>query len=315
MTIQHQNPVWDGEFADPFVLKYNNEYWAYGTNGVKDTSHGSKRVFPVLHSRDFMNWAYLGCALDTAGLKTCEGAFWAPEVAEREGKFYMYFSYAGGEGDECHRLHAAVSDHPAGPFQIAAPLLPDEGFTIDAHPFRDPESGAWHLFFAKDFFQGRVGTGLAVSPLDDSMIKIKGTSKSILIPFADWQIYERNRFHYNRHWDAWHTIEGAFVVFHEGRYWCFYSGGPWSSPNYGVGCAVAEHVLGPYEDPWSEKGPCVLRTIPGKTIGPGHNSVVMGPDDKTHYIVYHSWDHAHTARRMCISPLEWTTKGPRLISF
>ncbi|MBN1902361.1 glycoside hydrolase family 43 protein [Candidatus Sumerlaeota bacterium] len=314
MAIIHENPVWSGELADPFVLKHKGEYWGYGTSGIQNSSHGSKRIFPVLHSTDFIHWNPAGYALDTSGLNAQAGAFWAPEVAERDGKFYMYFSFSGGGSDEFQRLHAAISDHPAGPFRIAGPLIPEEGFTIDAHPFRDPVDGKWYLFFAKDFFDDRVGTGLAAALLDDSMARLKSPPKPILRPFADWQIYERNRFHYNRRWEAWHTIEGGFVVYHKKHYWCFYSGGPWTSPNYGVGCAVADHVLGPYEDPWSREGPSILRTIPDIMIGPGHNSVVTGPDDKTHYIVYHSWDKAHTARRMFISPLVWTANGPRLDS-
>jgi len=46
-------------------------------------------------------------------------------------------------------------------------------------------------------------------------------------------------------------------------------------------------------------------------IGPGHNSVVVGPDNVTQYIVYHAWDKAHTARRMCVDKLVWTADGPR----
>ena len=55
----------------------------------------------------------------------------------------------------------------------------------------------------------------------------------------------------------------------------------------------------------------MLKGIEGKVLGPGHNSVVLGPDDKTLFIVYHAWDAARTARRMCIDPLIWTPDGPK----
>ena len=55
----------------------------------------------------------------------------------------------------------------------------------------------------------------------------------------------------------------------------------------------------------------MLRGKPDHVVGPGHNSVVMGPDGQTLFVVYHAWDAARTARRMCIDPLVWTPDGPR----
>ncbi|MCC6494390.1 MAG: family 43 glycosylhydrolase [Pirellulales bacterium] len=46
-------------------------------------------------------------------------------------------------------------------------------------------------------------------------------------------------------------------------------------------------------------------------IRPGHNSVVLGPDGETFFIVYHSWNRQRTKRQMCLDPLAWTADGPR----
>ena len=73
---------------------------------------------------------------------------------------------------------------------------------------------------------------------------------------------------------------------------------------------MADHVLGPYREA-EPSGPQVLRGVPGHVLGPGHNSVVLGPDGRTQFIVYHAWDPGRTARRMCIDPLVWTPDGPR----
>jgi GH43 family beta-xylosidase len=124
-----------------------------------------------------------------------------------------------------------------------------------------------------------------------------------------WQRFEANRSMYGGTYD-WHTLEGPFVRKHDGRYYCFYSGGRWENETYGVDYAVADNVLGPYFDEGSENGPRVLRTLPGELIGPGHNSVVRGPDGGD-YIVYHAWDPRMTARRMFIDRLVWTNDGPR----
>jgi GH43 family beta-xylosidase len=135
----------------------------------------------------------------------------------------------------------------------------------------------------------------------------------VLRASADWQIYERHRTMYGTEWDAWHTVEGPFVVARAGKYYCFYSGGSWLTPHYGVGVGVADSVLGPYRELRRRDGPAVLRTVPGKVIGPGHNSVTSGPDEHTLFMVYHAWDAGQTARRMCIDPLVWTADGPRCL--
>ena len=306
MTI-YRNPVWPGYFADPFVLKVGGDYYAYGT--APETA-GNERVFPVLHSRDLVQWETLGGALEKpAG--TARTAYWAPEAAERNGKFYLYYSAAGGGGDETHRLHAAVSDHPAGPFTEAGPLLPDrEAFAIDPHPFRDPTDGRWYLLFATDFFDARPGTALAALPLADDMISAAGPVTTLLRASHDWQIYERQRPLYGRIWDAWHTLEGPTLLFHDGGYVLLYSGGNWNGGAYGVGYAVADSVLGPYTEP--EAGPVVLSGVAGQVVGPGHCSVTTDSDG-TKFVVYHAWDTALTARRMCIDPLAWPDNRPRCL--
>ena len=310
MVISYQNPVWPEYFADPFVLEWQGRYYAYGT-GQSAVDAESGRVFPVLRSADLMRWEKCGEALeplpDAAG-----SAYWAPEVAERNGRFYLYYSAAQAGGDETHRLRVAVADRPAGPFQdTGALLLPGEGFTIDAHPFRDPQDGQWYLFFAKDFFDARAGTALGAVPLAEDMISVSGPATTILRPSSDWQIYQRDRPLYDRVWDAWHTVEGPTVTRYGGRYYLFYSGGNWQTDSYGVGYAVADSVLGPYAEP--EQGPVVLRGDGDRVIGPGHNCVVLGLDHHTLFVVYHAWDAARTARRMCIDPLKWTAAGPRCL--
>lgn len=309
MTTTYANPIYPGYFADPFVLRHAGVFYAYGTG------HGMEpdgRHFPVLRSDDFVTWRYVGGALLPPTSEAGEPftAYWAPEVAERDDRFYIYYSAACQGRDETHRLRVAVADRPEGPFEdagrvaIGGPL--GDAFSIDASPFRDPKDGRWYLFFATDFFDGsRVGTGTVAAPLADDMISTEGEPVTVLRAAADWQIYERNRPLYGRIWEAWHTVEGPFIWHHDGAYYCFYSGGNWQTATYGVGFGVADSPLGPYRDAWNVEGPSVLRGVEGKIVGPGHNSVTLGSDGKTAFLVYHAWDPALTARRMCIDPLVW----------
>ncbi|WNG39807.1 family 43 glycosylhydrolase [Archangium violaceum] len=300
-SIRYSNPVHDAYFADPFVLRVGEGYVAYGTGRVVDG-----RAFEVLTSPDLVTWRSVGGALELLP-KEAGSDYWAPEVAEADGRWWMYYSV--GHGDAGHHLRVAVADHPTGPFiDQGVNLTPDERFAIDASPFRD-EDGTWYLFHARDVLEGdRVGTMLAVDVLD-GMTRLRGQSRTILRPSGDWQVFLRERKMYGQVYD-WHTLEGPFVRKYEGRYYCFYSGGNWLEPTYGVAYAVADHPLGPWVEP--DGVPPLLRTVPDKVIGPGHNCVVSGPDGLD-VIVYHAWDPGRTARRMCIDPLMWGQDGPRVL--
>lgn len=313
------NPVWPGYFADPFVLRWRDEYFAYGTGETLEraaTPRGSDgpdeaRAFRILRSRNLARWEPAGAALPVPAERAGD-AFWAPEVAEHAGRFYLYYSSAPPGRDELHRLRVAVAEHPLGPFRDRGLVLPEDlGFCIDASPFRDPRDGAWYLFFARDYFEDRVGTGLAVVRLTHDMLRAADAPRPVLRANADWQIYERNRSLYGRDWDAWHTVEGPCVVEHEGRYHCFYSGGNWQTRDYGVSYAVAPHPFGPWEHA-PEPGPVVLRERGGEALGPGHNSHAVAPDGGE-WLVYHAWDAERRARRMFLDRLDWTEAGPRCL--
>jgi arabinan endo-1,5-alpha-L-arabinosidase len=302
MSLTYTNPVHDGYFADPFVMEApqsGSRYVAIGTGSTRDD-----RAFEVLRSDDLITWRSAGGALVRP--EGCGSDYWAPEVAEHDGRWWMYYSC--GEGDRGHSLRVAVADSPVGPYvDQGVDLTPDERFAIDPHPFRDAD-GSWYLFFAKDVLEGeRVGTMLAVDRLE-TMTRLAGQARTILTPSADWQVFLREREMYGQTYD-WHTLEGPFVRRHAGRYWCFYSGGSWMEPTYGVGVAVADSPLGPWQEHGEPGGGPIMRTVPGHVLGPGHNSVVRGPHGQD-VVVYHAWDADQTARRMCIDPLRWTDDGP-----
>ncbi|MDX1952055.1 MAG: glycoside hydrolase family 43 protein [Verrucomicrobiota bacterium] len=326
--MRYCNPVYPYYFADPFVWKFEGQYYAVGTGPIHPIAHPRESdlgpapsrhglmAFPLLHSVNMVEWNLMGGALIVPEFAR-QGAFWAPEVACANGRFYMYYSCAV-TGLE-HQLRVAVSDSPLGPFIDQNPVLPPHDncpFAIDAHPFQD-DDGQWYLFYARDFLdhdhRHRAGTALVVDQLID-MTHTAGEQQTVLRARCDWQLFKAQRQMYGRTFD-WHTLEGPSVRKHQGRYYCFYSGGCYEGAGYGVDYGVADHVMGPYYDEGNSDGARVLRTIPGKVIGPGHHSIVIGPDDITDFLVYHAWDPEMTARRMFIDPLAWENgipvcKGP-----
>ncbi|MCX6966887.1 MAG: glycoside hydrolase family 43 protein [Verrucomicrobia bacterium] len=312
--MRYKNPVYGRYFADPFVWRLGNEYFAVGTGreeagGVDEVAGW---VFPLLHSRDLVYWERVGEALERPD-PSLGNTYWAPEVAVHGGWHWMYYSI--GVGDKRHQIRAAVAGDPLGPYRDvdANPLVApnDLPFAIDPHPFRD-EDGAWYLFYARDFLDSaegvRAGTALMVDRLE-RMDRVAGQPHVVVRARHDWQRFMVDRPMYGGVYD-WHTLEGPCVVKHDGRYYCFYSAGRWENETYGVDYAVADHVLGPYSDAGNEAGPRVLKTVPGKVLGPGHNSLVKGPDGHD-YLAYHAWDPAMSGRRLCIDRLQWTKDGPR----
>jgi len=323
---KYTNPVYPYYFADPFVWKHEGEYFAVGTGPIaeKETAGetdftsfqmGDRHMaFPLLHSLDLIHWKLIGGAVQVD--EPFQGAtFWAPEVAYDGKHFYLYYS-AAKVGLE-HQLRVARSAFPTGPYIDQGPLLPESDkcpFAIDAHPFRDLD-GSWYLFYARDFLdhgQGtRAGTAIVVDRLVN-MTRLAGERRTVLRARNDWQRFQSNRLMYGEIHD-WHTLEGPFVRIHDGKYYCFYSGGCYQGEGYGVDFGVADSVWGPFSDHGSENGPRVLKTVPGKVIGPGHHSITVGPDDTSEYLVYHAWDSKMRARRMCIDPLVWESGIPRCL--
>ena len=308
----HRNPVYAGYFADPFVWKHEEFYYAIGTGELEAEGHSVGKIFSILRSTDLFHWQFASNALIRPDTRLGTH-FWAPEVAFADGRFYLYYSV--GFEDKNHQLRAASADSPEGPYEDCGEALLDPNqcpFAIDPHPYQD-EDGRWYLFYARDFLDFdknyRAGTALMAAPMR-SMTVLANPGRAILRARHDWQRFQANRPMYGRQWD-WHTLEGPCVRKHGGRYFCFYSAGRWENESYGVDYAEAEDVLGPYYDESCDTGPRVLHTVPGEMIGPGHNSIAVGPDGETEYIIYHAWDKEMKARQMCVDRLIWTPDGPR----
>jgi beta-xylosidase len=314
--MQYCNPVYPEYFADPFVWKHEGIYYAIGT-GVVEAHSGAAHstaaltranepgVFLILKSDNLATWTPICSALATLPLDYGD-AYWAPEIAMANGKFYLYYSV--GRGDKAHHIRVAQSNRPEGPYRDMGVRVTDPfhcPFAIDASPFQD-DDGQWYLFYARDFLDGeRVGTAIVVDRLHD-MTRLEGNARVVARAQHDWQRFVADRVMYGGVYD-WHTIEGPCVRKHDGRYYCFFSAGRWENETYGVDFAVADSVMGPYRCDSVDSGARVLRTAPGKVLGPGHNSMI---DD---YIVYHAWDPKMIARRMCIDRVDWTEEGPRCL--
>jgi len=125
----YRNPIArNGDFADPFVLRFNGRYYLYCTNP------------DVLcwTSDNLVKWQPCGPVI-TPG--TFDGLVpFAPEVCLHDGRFYMYTSPSG------HGHYVLASDSPTGPFKLVSGNL---GHSIDGHVFTD-DDGRRYFYWAGD---------------------------------------------------------------------------------------------------------------------------------------------------------------------
>ena len=295
------NPLYLRPFPDPFVLKHCGVYWGYATGRSDDG-----RCFGVMRSPDLVRWEECSGALDPPLPEaTC---YWAPEVRYENGQFLMYYSVGDEERME---IRVAASDRPDGPFADCGRRLTSEEFAIDPHVFVD-DDGARYLFYATDFLtHTHVGTGTVCDRMLDHWT-LAGRPRPVTRARYDWHVYDPQRA--AKGGVRWHTVEGPFVLKRKARYFQMFSAGNWQNPSYGVCYAVAGGLDEPGE--WTQA--CdgarvlpILRTVPGRVVGPGHNSAVRGPDNRQMFCVYHRWAEDQSGRLLAIDRLDWA--GDRLL--
>lgn len=276
------------DVADPDVIKASDgKYYLYGTSAIDG--------YRVWSSDDLVHWtAHERMAFQRTDASWGRQNFWAPDVLEHNGEFYLYYSSmgpveraggagtggAGGGAKLSHRICVAKSKSPLGPFvDVKAPLL-DLGYaTIDAGAFVDPDTGQGYLYFARDHSEnvqpdGRRESHLYVVRLGPDLVSVVGEPRLCIRPDQAWEGDEGA--------DRWN--EGPFVMKYKDTYVMMFSAQVFSSPNYSLGFATAKDPLGPWTK--SKENPILKRTP--KVSGPGHNSVVPSPDGTELFCCYHA---------------------------
>ena len=123
------NPIKKGgDFADPYVLRYNGKYYLYCTN--PDIRCWS--------SENLVDWEFEGPVIKKDTFPSLVP--FAPEVVYWNGSFYMYTSPHG-------RGHYVLkSESPTGPFDV---ISDNVGHSIDGSVLID-DDGKWYFYWADD---------------------------------------------------------------------------------------------------------------------------------------------------------------------
>ena len=309
----YQNPL-RVTFGDPYVLHTKGKYYMYGTGG------GAKNGFAAYSSTDLINWKDEGQVFYASNRNgwsdstaAWDGAYWAPEVYEYKGKFYMFYSAQWKQNPnkelENFRIGAAVADSPTGPFiDLTNKPVFDPGYPIiDANVLFD-ESGKIYLYYSRCCYKHAVESEVATwakqkgwfDTIEESWVygvELKTDFSGVIgepvlqlrppvkmnDKQADWESRSVTSKEVNRRW-----TEGS-VIFKKGEtYYMMYSANFFGGKNYAVGYATSKSPLGPFTK--AANNPVLQKNTEkgGVVTGTGHNSVTYSPNGKEMLCVYHA---------------------------
>ncbi len=317
------------KLGDPFLLHASDgRYYMYGTS----LSDG----FEAFVSDDLASWESVGQVYKGATPEQWnESCFWAPEVYERDGKYYMFYSANDKNNpnaeEENFKIGVAVSDSPAGPFTdlYNRPVFEPEYPVIDANVLFDDENGKNYLYFSRCCYKHPVESEIADSvraaglydKVEESWVYgvelkpdfsgIVGEPVRLLAPptqlsdrQAEWESRSVTRGEAPRRW-----TEGSYIFRHNGKYYMMYSANAFFGGNYAVGYATSDSPLGPFEK--SATNPVLSENASrgGDVVGTGHNMVLTLPSGQM-YTVYHGRIASSPEDRVVfIDPIEIDSAG------
>lgn len=300
------------QFGDPYVLYTNGTYYMYGTGGAD-------KGFAAYSSKDLVNWKAEGQVYfhnNKNGWSdpnaAWDGAYWAPEVYEVNGKYYMFYSAQWKVNPtnelENFKIGVAMADKPTGPFidMDNKPIF-DPGYPIiDANVFFDADGQAY-LYYSRACYKHPVESEIATlarkngwfKEIEESWvygIRLKpdfsgviGEPVLLLRPptkLSDkqsaWESRSVTAKEVNRRW-----TEGSVTFKKDGIYYIMYSANHFGGQHYAIGYATGASPLGPFKKAGNNP---ILQKNTGKggvVTGTGHNSIAFSPDGKEMFCVYH----------------------------
>jgi beta-xylosidase len=102
-SATYTNPVQAGDYPDPSVIRVGKNFYATATS----SEWGPE--FPILHSRDLVNWNIVGVVFPKRP-EWSVGNYWAPEIWQENGKFYIFYVARRKDGPLC--IAAATAAKP-----------------------------------------------------------------------------------------------------------------------------------------------------------------------------------------------------------
>ena len=137
--------------ADPSAHIFNGKIYVYPSHDIVEENPMYDDCGSQYAMRDYrvLSMDYIGgpvtihdVALDLKDVPWAKRQFWAPDAAEKDGKFYLYFPTKDKE--DVFKIGVAVSNNPEGPFK--AKKTPIEGsYSMDPSVFKD-DDGKYYMY-------------------------------------------------------------------------------------------------------------------------------------------------------------------------
>ncbi|MFA0069752.1 glycoside hydrolase family 43 protein [Vibrio breoganii] len=136
--------------ADPSAHVFNGKIYIYPSHDIEtdqplndNGDHFDMRDYHVISlDQPFGKATDHGNALDVKDVKWAERQMWAPDAAEKDGKYYLYFPAKNAEG--IFHIGVAVADQPEGPFTPEETHIQGT-YSIDPAVFQD-EDNQYYLY-------------------------------------------------------------------------------------------------------------------------------------------------------------------------
>jgi beta-xylosidase len=287
----YTNPALAGDYPDPSVIRVGRDYWATATSSEWAPE------FPILHSRDLVNWRVVGAVFQKRPAWSV-GNYWAPEISEDRGRFYIYYTAKKKDGPLC--VAVATARRPQGPYTDHGPLVCQEVGSIDGFPLRD-ERGQRYLLWKEDGNSKSVPTPIWAQPLSPDGTRLIGEKQELIRNDQAWEKHASLPYG--------DLVEGPAVVRRGDYFYMFYSGNFCCDRqcNYMIGVARARKLLGPWEK--NPANPIMRGNDAFKC--PGHGTIVSDGRGRD-YMMYHAMDakdFVYVGRQALIDQIQWGANG------
>jgi Glycosyl hydrolases family 43 len=251
-------PIFNGDFADPYALVDGDSVYAYATS-TTGSAYSAAAHIPVLAITRATGFAghYLGDALPTVPTWTVGGYQWAPSIwARPDGTFVLYYSTPATQPIDCLAkattpgcvqtthgpntamcISRATSTSPSGPFvdgSSSAFICPTaQGGAIDPSIFVTSDGTPWLLWKA-DGDCCNLPTHIYSQQLAADGLSTVGPPHELIGATQPWE---------------GGLVEAPSMVQSGGTFWMFYSANLWGTPGYSIGIAKCQSVTGPCTKP------------------------------------------------------------------
>ncbi len=281
----YTNPVQAGDYPDPSVIRIGRDFYATATSSEWAPE------YPILHSRDLVNWQIVGTVFPTRPAWSV-GNYWAPEIWQENGKIYIFYTARRKDGPLC--IAVATASKPTGPYTDHGALECQEVGSIDAFPIRD-ENGKLFVVWKEDGNSVGKPTPIWAQELDLRRWKLVGRRQEIMR--NDPQSWEGN------------LVEGSFIMRKNGYFYMFYAGNACCGQgcNYAMGVARSKTLLGNWEK--YNENPILKGNENFKC--PGHGTAVTLENGRT-FMMYHAYDPKdknYVGRQALLDEVNWTRDG------